>query len=207
MTDIAPPTPVKPGWQTTEFWMKLAAIALTALFASGIIPTTGTAASVAAIAATMLGALGYTVSRSLVKASGAALLLVVALAGGATSLTACAAASSAASSAKAAIVDCVHADQAPIEALLVQLGADAVTFALRGAVDWSALEAEAETQGVVVGGCAFSQFAHGKPSSTPGVAVSALSTPPAPPDPAAAALERFRAAHGGVKWQTGAGVL
>lgn len=50
--------------------MKLAAILLTALFASGVIPTSGTAAMVAAIAATMLGALGYTVSRSMVKMAG-----------------------------------------------------------------------------------------------------------------------------------------
>lgn len=65
----------KPGYQTTEFWMKLAAILLTALFASGVIPTSGTAAMVAAIAATMLGALGYTVSRSLVKMAGVFLLV------------------------------------------------------------------------------------------------------------------------------------
>lgn len=77
MTDIpAPiPAPTKPGYKTTEFWLKCAALLLTALFASGAIPTSGTAATIAAIAATMLGALGYTVSRSLVKAAG--VLLVV----------------------------------------------------------------------------------------------------------------------------------
>lgn len=63
----APPATVKPGWKTTEFWLKLAAMLLTAAFASGIIPTTGPAAAVAAIAATMLGALGYTVARTWVK--------------------------------------------------------------------------------------------------------------------------------------------
>jgi hypothetical protein len=66
------PTPVKPGYQTTEFWLKCAALVLTALFASGIIPTSGTVATVAAIAATMLGALGYTVSRTMLKSGGAA---------------------------------------------------------------------------------------------------------------------------------------
>lgn len=70
MTDTPPePTPTKPGYLTTEFWLKLAAIVLTTLFASGVIPTTGTAATVAAIAATMLGALGYTVSRTFLKAA------------------------------------------------------------------------------------------------------------------------------------------
>ena len=74
MTDLPEPAPMpatsppKPGYLTTEFYLKLAAMLLTALFASGVIPTTGTAATVTAIAATMLGALGYTVSRTLVKA-------------------------------------------------------------------------------------------------------------------------------------------
>jgi hypothetical protein len=65
----APPA-VKPGYQTSEFWLKVAAFALTALYASGVIPTGGPVAQVAAIAATMLGALGYTVSRTLVKGGG-----------------------------------------------------------------------------------------------------------------------------------------
>ena len=65
MPDISPA--VKPGWQTTEFWLKVAAILLTALFASGVIPTSGMAAQITAIAATILGALGYTVSRTMVK--------------------------------------------------------------------------------------------------------------------------------------------
>jgi hypothetical protein len=62
-------TDPKPGYKTTEFWLKLTALVLTALYASGVIPTSGSAATVAAIAATMLGALGYTVARSWVKAS------------------------------------------------------------------------------------------------------------------------------------------
>jgi hypothetical protein len=61
-----PTPPAKPGYLTTEFWLKVAAFVMTALYASGVIPTTGT---VATIAATMLGALGYTVSRTFVKAT------------------------------------------------------------------------------------------------------------------------------------------
>jgi hypothetical protein len=68
MTDAATQTAVTPGWKTSEFWMKLAALLLTALYASGVIPTSGVGAQVAAIAATILGAVGYTVGRSLVKA-------------------------------------------------------------------------------------------------------------------------------------------
>lgn len=67
ITEIGTPPPVKPGWQTSEFRLGVAAFALTALYASGVIPTSGPWASVAAIAATILGSLGYTVSRTLVK--------------------------------------------------------------------------------------------------------------------------------------------
>ena len=67
MSDETTAVAVKPGYATTEFWLKLAALILTALYASGVIPTSGTAATITAIAATMLGALGYTVSRTMVK--------------------------------------------------------------------------------------------------------------------------------------------
>jgi len=58
-------TPVA-GWKTTEFWLKLAAILLTTLLASGAI-TNDRVLAVAGMAAAMLGALGYTVSRTQVK--------------------------------------------------------------------------------------------------------------------------------------------
>jgi hypothetical protein len=64
--------PGKPGYLTTEFWLKVAAFVLTALYASGVMPTTGTVATVAAIAATMLGALGYTVARTFLKTAASA---------------------------------------------------------------------------------------------------------------------------------------
>ena len=56
----------KPGYRTTEFWLGAAAMLLTAMYASGAV-TNSTALSIAGIAATILGALGYTVSRTLVK--------------------------------------------------------------------------------------------------------------------------------------------
>ncbi len=56
----------KPGYKTSEFWLKLAALVLTAVYASGVL-TNNTALAIAGIAATILGALGYTVSRTLVK--------------------------------------------------------------------------------------------------------------------------------------------
>ncbi len=61
----------KPGFKTSEFWLKLAAMVLTAIYASGAL-TGNTALAVAGIAATILGALGYTVSRTIVKSKEAA---------------------------------------------------------------------------------------------------------------------------------------
>lgn len=119
MADIAPvtatdtttdtTTPAKPGYRTTEFWVKLAALILTALYASGVIPTSGTAAAVAAIAATMLGALGYTVSRTWAK-SFAGILLLFAI-GGATTQMACGStAKSVEGAAGHAVVDCTETE-------------------------------------------------------------------------------------------------
>ena len=62
-------TTAKAGYKTTEFWMKVAALALTVLYSTGVIHTTGTVATVAAIAATTLGALGYAVCRTWAKAA------------------------------------------------------------------------------------------------------------------------------------------
>lgn len=57
---------VKPGWRTSEFWLKIAATGLSALFASGLI-TNNTTLAIAGIAAAELGSFGYTVLRSQVK--------------------------------------------------------------------------------------------------------------------------------------------
>lgn len=60
--------PTKPGFKTSEFWLKVGAMALTAAYASGAL-TNNTALAIAGIAATILGALGYTVSRTMIKAA------------------------------------------------------------------------------------------------------------------------------------------
>lgn len=59
----------KPGWKTSEFWLKIGAFMLSALFASGVLTGHDLALQIAGIAATILGALGYDVSRTLVKAN------------------------------------------------------------------------------------------------------------------------------------------
>jgi len=65
VTPISSPT--KPGWRTSEFWLKIAATTLSALFASGLI-TGNTALAIAGIAAAELGSFGYTVMRTNAKA-------------------------------------------------------------------------------------------------------------------------------------------
>ena len=60
---------VKPGWKTSEFWLSTAAMVLGALYSSGVVGTSGTVATIAGAAVTVLGLLGYTVSRSGVKSA------------------------------------------------------------------------------------------------------------------------------------------
>lgn len=88
MSDTPPPDPApipvtletpgpKPGHKTSEFALSVAAMFLSALFAADVVPTTGAVSKVAIIAAIMLTSLGYTVSRTRVKASGMSILFVV----------------------------------------------------------------------------------------------------------------------------------
>lgn len=57
----------KPGWQTTEFWLTLIATIVGALMASGAVQEGTTLYQALAFAAVVLTALGYQVSRTLVK--------------------------------------------------------------------------------------------------------------------------------------------
>lgn len=82
-TSTTTTTSVTPGWKTSEFWVKIVALIVSTLLASGVIPTTGVWAQVTAIAVTILGAMGYTVGRSMVKAAalrGTMLVLMLLLA-------------------------------------------------------------------------------------------------------------------------------
>lgn len=63
----------KPGYKTTEFWLSMAAVLCGALMASGIFEGLGQdhwAVKVVGLATTVLGALGYTAARGIVKANG-----------------------------------------------------------------------------------------------------------------------------------------
>lgn len=59
--------PAKPGYKTTEFWLSLAAMLLSAAWASGAISDGGTIDKVIGMVASVLTALGYTVARSKAK--------------------------------------------------------------------------------------------------------------------------------------------
>ena len=68
--EVAPEVPaVKPGYKTTEFWLSVAACALGAFLASGSLPEENWAMQVAGVVLSGLTALGYTISRFMVKSS------------------------------------------------------------------------------------------------------------------------------------------
>jgi len=58
---------MKPGYKTTEFWLSLAAMIVSMLFASGAISEGSDAAKVIGFVAAALTSLGYSVSRGLAK--------------------------------------------------------------------------------------------------------------------------------------------
>ena len=59
--------PVKPGYKTTEFWLSALATVVGILLGSGVIPETGATMQIIGFIAAALSALGYTVSRAIVK--------------------------------------------------------------------------------------------------------------------------------------------
>ncbi len=63
-------TPVKPGYQTTEFWLSTLALLLGLALASGAVPDGGLAAQIIGGILSVLSSLGYTASRTKVKSAG-----------------------------------------------------------------------------------------------------------------------------------------
>jgi len=66
-TEPTPAPAVKKGYQTTEFWLSVAAMVVGALFAAEVFPLESAGDKVLGLAATVLTALGYTVSRTIAK--------------------------------------------------------------------------------------------------------------------------------------------
>jgi hypothetical protein len=197
---ITTSTTVKPGWQTSEFWLGLGAKLLGAAYAAGLIGDGTIYARIAGLAVVVLAYFGYAVSRGIVKAAALVLLLAVL----APAQLACSwqQVKADAKAGETAVIDCAKADAAPLEALLVQFAVDAVgSVGSTGAVAWGALETEAIGQGEVIGGCALKRFVAALESAPP--PASTARSLLAPPDNAAggrAALARVSAHFGGVTW-------
>jgi len=162
MTDIAttptevtiPPTPVKPGIHTSEFWLGLATKLLGGAYATGLIGDGTTAARIAGLAVVVLAYFGYTVTRGLVKSAAAAngntisafdpiatpsstsseaksaasavplLMLVLLVGAGGAALTSCATVRPVATTAVAAELDCTSAQIAATVNALAQPAKD-----------------------------------------------------------------------------------
>lgn len=56
--------PKKPAWKTTEFWLSIAAVVVSGLYASGVISDGSTADKIVGVAAMLLTALGYQVGKT-----------------------------------------------------------------------------------------------------------------------------------------------
>ena len=63
-------TPVKPGYQTTEFWLSTLALLLGLALASGAVHEGGLAAQIIGGVLSVLSSLGYTASRTKIKSAG-----------------------------------------------------------------------------------------------------------------------------------------
>ena len=59
--------PAKPGWQTSEFWLALAAMVVAYLISSGGLAEGSWVARALGLAGAVLASLGYTASRAVVK--------------------------------------------------------------------------------------------------------------------------------------------
>lgn len=67
---IDPEKPNPRGYATTEFWLTLAAVVVSALAASNLFEADSVAMKVIGVAGAVLAALGYTVGRSYLKGKG-----------------------------------------------------------------------------------------------------------------------------------------
>jgi hypothetical protein len=212
---ISPALP-EPGWKTSEFWLKLSAMALTVLYASGVL-TNSTALAIAGMAAAILGALGYTVSRTAVKKAASAapvtivsttdtpssqrvtrsLVAVAVLALGFSLQPACT--TPAVVTAGGVAIDCLKEDQAKLVEIVGTLWS---IFA--GSGSWTDVEAQAIAAGKSLGGCALAEVVQKYLAPPKGRAA-----PPADQGRAARqALEDFRTTQvGGATFVTSMGAL
>jgi len=192
------PPPVKPGWQTTEFYFGLFAKLLGGAYATGLIGEGTTYARIAGLAVVVLAYFGYTVSRTLVKTAGA-LLLIAAL--GSTQVS-CATARPRATAGYDALIDCTTPSRATVVADLGQALVDYARKYVSGdgqTVNIDKLKASAAAlKGDVVGSCALVTALAILAARKPEAARSLLAAPPTGPDP-----EQWRGALEAVQLELG----
>lgn len=175
------PGPPKPGWKTTEFYGAWAVKILGALIAGNVFGDGSTAMRIAGAAMTVLGFLGYTYSRTLVKAAAFVLMLCL----GTGMITACAEAKKAG----VAVVDCTKTNY------------QVAAVELAKCTTWSCVYDTAIGFGATVGGCAFRALIDNGTLLAGNARSAAGST-----TTGVAEFERFRATiAGGAAYRTAAG--
>lgn len=190
--------PVKPGWQTSEFWLSAAAKVLGILFASGVIGTGTVWERIAGLAAALLAQLGYTVSRGMVKAAASALIIVV-IGSAALSQTACISRAQVSSGAGAGL----NCEAPNIKALVV----DVIPLAIAELQKWISGSGAVDKTGLKAD---LAAITGDLPKCALDAAVAILTAPPAPakpgaPSSAAMAVDRagLRAAYAEVRGELG----
>lgn len=175
----APPA-VTPGWKTSEFWKGVAAMALSALFASGLI-TSSWSLALAGIAASWLTSMGYTVSRTLVKQAALASLLA---------LSGCATLKADAAIAGPAVLDCTKLEAPKLELQLIALGGDIAAYVIAHTpINWDALVDQALADASDVKVCAIAKYKAARDATMPSEARSLA------PDALAGAVTKMAAAR------------
>lgn len=145
-------TTTKPGYKTTEFYLSLLATLLTALFASGVF-TSSTSLAIAGMAATVLTALGYKVTRAMVKMAGLVLLVGLAT----SSQLGCSTLRDSGTRVAGDVVDCMKPDAKAAISELAPAFRDIVKNATgnNGRVDWAPVRAAAAPLKSAATRCAF----------------------------------------------------
>jgi acid phosphatase family membrane protein YuiD len=195
---VATATAVKPGWQTSEFWLSTAAKLLGVLFASGVIGTGTVAERIAGLAAALLAQLGYTVSRGAVKAAAGALIVVM-LGSAVLGQVACVSRAQVASGAAAGL----NCEAPNIKALVV----DVIPLAIAEIEKWISGSGSVDKAGLKAD---LAAITGDLPKCALDAAVAILTAPPAPAKPgapisAAMAVDRagLRAAYAEVRGELG----
>lgn len=205
VNDLSPPVvvaPVKPGWQTSEFYGSWAVKIFGSLLATGVLGDGTIASRVVGAAMTLLALAGYTWSRTTIKAAVAPLALAVMLLGSGT--MACTQAKADVVIAGAATLDCTKLEAPKLAVGIAQLAVALVTYVARlGSPDWDALVSAALADASNIKVCAIAEYRAAKAAAD---AASHAVAPPRPND-LDVAIARLRVGRGVTSIVTSAGAI